>query len=180
MNDTEEWRQIEGYEKYEISNYGRVRILEHIDSKLRFYPTNFLHLREDKDGYYIVDLTKDSVKGTFRVARLVAYAFLGSNPLGKNQVNHKDTRKTNNYFENLEWTSGLENTHHAQRNGLLNPPKGSSHRWAKIGLETALQIKERAETTNISARKIAEEFNVGRSTVLRIINEETWHFNGSA
>lgn len=42
----EEWRTIEGFENYEVSNFGRVRKVEYIKQ------------REDFNGYPIVNLYK--------------------------------------------------------------------------------------------------------------------------
>lgn len=64
-------------------------------------------------GYKVVRLSSPGRKPKdFKVHRLVAFAFLPTIP-GKNDVNHKDGNKTNNYADNLEWCSRGENNKHA-------------------------------------------------------------------
>lgn len=88
----EEWRAIEGFENYEVSNLGRVRRVEYVKQ------------REDFNGYPIVSLYKDGKVKTLKVHRLVAQAFI-QNPNNLPQVNHIDEVKTHNNVTNLEWCS---------------------------------------------------------------------------
>lgn len=88
----EEWRAIEGFENYEVSNLGIVRRVEYVKQ------------REDFNGYPIVSLYKDGKVKTLKVHRLVAQAFI-QNPNNLPQVNHIDEVKTHNNVTNLEWCS---------------------------------------------------------------------------
>lgn len=88
----EEWRAIEGFENYEVSNLGRIRRIEYVKQ------------REDFNGYPIVSLYKDGKGKTLKVHRLVAKAFI-ENPNNLPQVNHIDEVKTHNNVTNLEWCS---------------------------------------------------------------------------
>ncbi len=92
----EEWRTIEGFENYEVSNLGRVRRVEYIKQ------------REDFNGYPIVNLYKGGEGKTAKVHRLVAQAFI-PNPDNLSQVNHKNENKADNRVINLEWCSLLYN-----------------------------------------------------------------------
>lgn len=71
----------------------------------------FLSPRRSPNGYMRVMLYKDGVPKSFSVHRLVGLAFV-ENPLGKEQINHKDGNKENNNVENLEWVSARENLLH--------------------------------------------------------------------
>lgn len=97
-----EWKIIEGYENYEVSNFGHVRR----NGKIL---KTFL----DGGGYVNVQLCKNNRRKTFLVHRLVAIAFLpNSNNLPC--VNHKDENKTNNCVDNLEWCDySYNNTYNA-------------------------------------------------------------------
>lgn len=56
-------------------------------------------------GYYIVVLSDGKIRKTFFIHKLVLLAFVGPNPDGKPQINHKDENKHNNRLSNLEYCS---------------------------------------------------------------------------
>jgi hypothetical protein len=71
----------------------------------------------DKYGYEQVVLTKNGVRKTYTVHRLVAMAFI-DNPMNKPTVNHKDGNKRNNDYKNLEWATHKEQRKHSIKMGL--------------------------------------------------------------
>lgn len=91
MTETEIWKDIEGYDNYEVSTLGQVR------NKKTGHAT-FGSLNDQ--GYLRVSLEKK----THNVHRLVALAFL-ENPNNYPTVDHKDRIKTNNNLTNLQWAS---------------------------------------------------------------------------
>lgn len=101
------WKDIEGYEGYQISNYGRVKSLKYGKERIR-KPT------KDKDGYLTVTLCKQGEKKTYKVHRLVAKAFI-PNVNNYLEVNHKDENKTNNTIQNLEWCTRSYNNNYGTR-----------------------------------------------------------------
>lgn len=125
----EKWIPIKNYEEsYEVSNLGRVR------SKDRFTPTwngqvykkgVVKNLKEDKDGYFKVWLSKESKKKPFFVHRLVAQAF-NPNENSLPVVNHLDGNKQNNLPDNLEWTTRSGNDKHAFKLGLRKKTCGGT------------------------------------------------------
>lgn len=107
----ETWKGIDGYlGKYEVSNLGKVRALNY---KNRGYPRELKFEMSDK-GYYAVDLSKNGKRKKYRVARLVASAFV-ANVYGLPEVNHKDEDKTNNRADNLEWCDRTYNNNYGMR-----------------------------------------------------------------
>jgi len=101
--------EINGYDKYSVSNFGRVRR----DSKNKLLKTSLSF-----HGYPQVSLYDDNKKSkTTKVHRIVALAFL-ENPNNKPDVNHIDGIKTNSHLTNLEFATRKENVHHAIKNGL--------------------------------------------------------------
>lgn len=101
----EEWRPIDGFPNYQVSNKGKVMNLK---------TGRILKNRIDSFGYAIVHIHKgDGTKPKqIRIHRLVAQAFL-PNPLKLPQVNHIDECKTNNDADNLEWCTASQNVRHS-------------------------------------------------------------------
>lgn len=97
------YRDIEGYEDYQVTSWGRV-----FNRKTGKFVNQEVH---DK-GYLRVDLYNDHGRKHFKVHRLVAMAFV-PNPEDKPQVNHIDGNNQNNSFTNLEWVTDAENKEHA-------------------------------------------------------------------
>lgn len=97
-------KDIKGFEGlYKISNDGKV---------WSEYKRDYLKPRLSMDGYERVALSKNNKRYEYRVARLVAEAFV-ENPENKPQVNHIDYDTRNNWYENLEWCDNYENSHYS-------------------------------------------------------------------
>lgn len=97
------WKTIEGFEDYQVSNFGRVKSLKRCKELI-------LKQSIDSRGYYIISLCKNSKKPTKSIHQLVAIAFLEHKVCGyKLVVNHKDFNRLNNQVDNLEIISSREN-----------------------------------------------------------------------
>lgn len=104
------WKPINGYNgDYEVSNMGRVKSIKR---------NKMLKPMKKRSGYYAVGLYKDAIRKYVSLHRVVAFAFLGDPPEGKDQINHKDGDKSNNCVNNLEWCNQSENLAHSFRIGL--------------------------------------------------------------
>jgi len=91
------------FSKYEISNYGNVRI----------YGTNKYKKPRMVNGYYRVSLVDDDGKPfTLKNHRLTAFAFVDK-PKNYNVVNHLNKNKLDNSVSNLEWTTIKGNNIHS-------------------------------------------------------------------
>lgn len=116
MKDSQEiWKSLVGYEaNYEVSNTGLIRNKK---------TDKILKSQIDRCGYERVRLSVNNKKSSVRLHRAVALTFI-PNPHLKEQVNHIDGIKINNYVDNLEWCTNSENQEHANRIGLRVTPTG--------------------------------------------------------
>lgn len=110
----EQWKTIDGFDAYEVSDLGRIRRKEatvHHPGKVMLKPWF------GTGGYVHLQLYKDGKKYDLAVHRLVAKAFL-PNPKNLPEVNHlgpkSDCRATM-----LEWTDKRGNTIHAMLTGRV-------------------------------------------------------------
>lgn len=125
------WKEIEGYENYEVSNMGRVRSIDHEVYQegigLRKLKGKVVKPWHNGNGYYKVCLgsyvTPDGKRKhpTAFVHRLVAKAFL-DNPDNLEQVDHINFDRSDNRLSNLRWVSRRTNILHS----LPNQPISTS------------------------------------------------------
>lgn len=109
MDNTELWKPIEFNPHMMISSKGRVKIKRQDNVEMEIKETFF----KDKDGYSRINIRKENGSyGQDSIHRLVAKAFL-ANPENKPCVNHKDSNRSNNCVENLEWVTHKENVNHS-------------------------------------------------------------------
>ena len=113
----EEWRTIEEFPRYQVSNYGRVKSCIGIEKILT--PNKV-------QGYLIVKLSNTPIgKGKyiqkcFKVHRLVAKYFCEGYAEDK-QVHHIDRQRNNNYYKNLLCVTKAEHAAiHKQLNSIDN------------------------------------------------------------
>jgi len=175
----EEWRDVVGYEGYyQVSNLGRVRRIKGgMGTRNGKIHGTYLHL---KTGYVIVCLCKDCKAVTHLLHKIVAAAFLGPRPKGK-QVNHKDFNKQNNNSRNLEYKSPLGNVRHAWINGrCLGSPIGSlageKNHQSKLTLDDVREIRRRyvkydKENGQVALAKI---FGVSQPLIGYVVRRESW------
>lgn len=118
----EEFRIIEGFENYQISNYGNVK-------SLKFNKEKILKPRLDQNGYLYVGLRNNNKKSSKRIHKLIAITFLNHIPCGMELVvNHKDFNKQNNHVDNLEIISQRDN---ANKKHLETSSKYIGVSWKK-------------------------------------------------
>lgn len=126
------WKDIPGYEPYQVSNLGRVRNNKELktnrDATKRGKP---LRTRLNRNGYEELKIRKDGKQIHMLVHRLVALAWI-ENPENKPEVDHIDTIRTNNCVNNLKWVNRIENR---------NNPKTQTKHYNQMIKAREAQIK---------------------------------------
>lgn len=172
------WRNIEGYEgRYQISNQGRVKsfnryVRNNRDGRKRFVKGRILANYIDRDNYLIIKLFKCNKGLNHKIHRLVLTTF-NRKPRSKEQGNHKDGNKQNNFILNLEWCSNKENCLH-KIHVLGKHTKGEKHGNSKLTNIEVQEIKMLLKEDNTSQRSIATRYNVHFSIISSIKNNKTW------
>lgn len=113
---TEIWKDIPGFDLYQVSNLGRVKSRDWgmpnpLTGGMSKCKGQMLNPWLEK-GYPRVGLSVNSKHYYRFVHRLVADAFI-QKEWGKNVINHKDGNPQNNAVDNLEWCTPKENVWHA-------------------------------------------------------------------
>ena len=167
----EEWRQITGYEgRYDVSNLGRIK---RIIGGQGTYANRVLKQSKNGVGYLQLKLSKENTNKHYYVHRLVATAFIGPCPEGK-QVNHKDGDKTNNRPENLEYVTPHNNILHSIMVGLRIAACGEKNGSSKLIEGNVLKIRELLDSGCLSQAKIGDMFGVRQTTISSINTGRSW------
>jgi len=166
----EEWKLIPNWgDKYEVSNFGRVRTLP-APGKDR---PNKIRIRKnvlDKRGYYSVMLCHKYDKKLCAVHRLVAEAFVEKTD-GRSVVHHIDSNPKNNKADNLKWVTTKENVRYkvqADRHA-----RGEMYNRSKL-TDDKVKIVRYLAGIGWKHREIAEEFGVSASNIGMVVQKKTW------
>ncbi len=148
------WKEYK--DPYWVSNYGNVKNVKTGNS----LKGSILQ----QNGYRIFNLRQ--IKEHQLLHRMVAIVFVNNDdPLNKNQVNHKDSDKLNNHFDNLEWVTAKENMHHSFYNG-------TQKREMKAIYCFTLEGEFLGKYTNaIEAAEKQIGKRVAQSTILKVLKE---------
>lgn len=120
--EKEEWRKIEGYDDYFISNLGNIK-------SLKFGKVKFLKKAISSSGYYFIKLFYNNSFTRRTIHQLVAVAFLDHIPCGhKLVVDHIDFNRLNNNINNLRIVTSREN---ASRKNIKSSSKYVGVGWHK-------------------------------------------------
>ncbi len=156
----EVWKQIQGFEQYEISNYGQVRHIYH--KKLII-----LKQKTGTAGYSEITLCLKGKKYTKMPHRLVLENFEPLSDGLKMEGNHKNGIKSDNRLSNLEWCTKSENIKHAFDTGLkhISPPKGT-----KVNESIVRDIR----TNRMTITEYSKLYGISTTSVHEIKNRKYW------
>jgi hypothetical protein len=170
------WKQIDGFEHYDVSDSGEVRtwrkrpvLWRNPDLTDRHKEPKLMKLVPNPLGYTAVALR--GKRGTkpkrMTVHRLVALTFL-PNPNNHSDVAHLNGNPSDNLVSNLAWM-----TH--QDNQLMMQEHGTQYVSSKLTADQVKYIREKvANGPRGTARRMAEKFGVQPPQISRIVNGTRW------
>lgn len=179
----EHWKKILGYPNYEVSDKGRVRVLDRIVHSRTKDGVPYTARRRGKiiiklggSGYKQVLLVNDEGYKRIYVHRIVARMFLGKPPKGKRYVMHKDDVRSNNRVTNLAWCSTRENVDDMLSKG--RQARGSRSGKAVLTEDIVMQMVPLINA-GFGCVEIGRRFGVNRMTVTGVMKGRTWtHVTG--
>jgi len=160
----EEWKPIEDYTDYSVSNLGNVRS----NRKMKL-----LKICLDTSGRPFVNIYNKKGRLTRQIARLIAIAFI-ANPTNLPMIDHINRNVLDNRIENLRWCSSSQNNRNRGKQlGTTSQYKGVSlaqGRWkASIRVNSKL-IHLGSFGTELEGAKAYNDFivahNLGEFAIL--------------
>lgn len=148
------WKTVEGFNNYEISNYGNLK--NKVTGRYKKLTTN-------KEGYIRTSISNGEKTVSIAVHRLVALAFI-DNPDNKPIVNHKDSNRANNIASNLEWATASENAKHMVEQGNSIDKNGTANPMSLLTEEQVLEIR----AFDGSSTELASKFNVSTNAIDKV------------
>ncbi len=94
---TEEWKQINDYPNYSISNFGVIKNRKRI-----------MKILTDTKGYSVIKLYKDGIQKNFQHHQPIGIHFI-PNPENYKQIDHINNIRNDNRLENLRWGNQSQN-----------------------------------------------------------------------
>jgi hypothetical protein len=184
MMENEKWKPVKGWESfYSVSDFGRVKREERsvihsnqVECFSMTYPEKVLKANLDSKGYPQVTLNAKHFfkqRRVARVHRLVAEAFI-PNLENKEQVNHRNSIRTDASVGNLEWSTASENQRHSYDVGGRQPQRGLENGVCKYSEDTVRAVYILATTTDTSQAEIGKLYSMPQITVSNIKTKKTW------
>ncbi len=176
----EEWKEINFEEgalkkKYAISNYGR------IVSFITCVDEGNLIKGGTLRGYATLPIRPFGVSKTLYVHKLVAEYYLEQPCSEATFVIHKDYNKSNNYIDNLQWSTKEEVYEHQQTNPAVlagrRKLKGrKTVQGHKLTTTEVIRLKKKIFDPNRKSRLkiIAKQFGISEMQLYRIKSGENW------
>lgn len=150
----EEFRDLQGFDNYQISNLGRI-----YSKKKR---TCLKVKKLGNSGYYQVRLSKDGKYIYKNLHRILAETFI-PNPNNYRTVNHINGNKLDNRISNLEWADDCTQQHQACLLGLKST---TQHILTE---EEILDVYKRHFENNESIYSIAKLYNTRTQQIAKLV-----------
>lgn len=164
MNDIKGWEK-----KYAVTETGDIWSYPKNTGGRGLHNGKWLKLCIVKSGYFIVNLGGKYPK---LVHRLVAQTYI-PNPKNLPQVNHKNSIRTDNRVENLEWVTNAENCAHmkSQKHSTFGE-RNTSH---KLTEKQVIEIRKNSILgLGGNTHKLSKKYGISTSTIINIMSRRTW------
>ena len=163
MPTNEIWKPVVGYSGYEVSNQGHVRSWWNgrwgkLTEPKKLNPTI------NRNGYAVVNLTKDGKIKQVYVHRLVLEAFVGPCP-DEMEGLHGENGPSDNSLNNLSWGTKSQNMMDRVRDGTDN--RGEKHPLHKVKDSDIENMISQLES-GMTQKEVADTFGINQSHVSRI------------
>ena len=167
--ESEQWRSVDRFPDYEISNLGRVRSYRSYGrSNIRRHRPRVLKGLKNK-GYRYFAIRTDGKLKWYAVHQLVLAAFVGPKPEGM-EACHADGVRDNNRLSNLRWDTRSANMKDALSHGTLFVLTHPSRHAPKLTASMIQEIKRNPD--GVSQAKLARKFGVSAARVSIVLNQE--------
>lgn len=173
------WKDIPNYEGlYQASNMGNIRSLDKIVPKWnkpykRKIKGRVLKKHKANGGYNVVALHKNKNQKTYKVSRLIGITWK-DNPDNKPEINHKNSIRTDDRAENIEWCTRSENVKHSYDKGNANQ-KGEKNAYSKLTKKKVLSIRDKYDSGKYSQIELSDMFNISKTTIHNVVKRKTWN-----
>lgn len=162
-----EWRDIEGFPRYQVSSDGQVRTVAPANG----YKPMVLKYVMNIYGYGWVTLCHEGRRKRQAVHVLVCTAFHGPKPSPYHQVAHGDGNRLNNHYANLRWATPKENCADRTQHGTV--ARGSRNFRSKL-TEADIPDIRALRAAGWTYPAIGERYGVTPGCIGFIIRRKNW------
>ncbi|MBN1252714.1 MAG: hypothetical protein JXR51_11425 [Bacteroidales bacterium] len=162
---------ISEIEKYEVSNYGRIRRFKKKISDWVILKAQIVNGYR----YFTFKTNQEKKKKTLIVHKLVAEYFCEKPSEYQEYVVHLDYFKENNQASNLKWVTRDELTaHHKENPNYKNINRKGRITNAKLSESDVIRLKKKLRRGKNKLYKLAKEFGITHTQLNRIRSGENW------
>lgn len=173
------WKDIIDYVGYyQVSNYGNIRSLDRVSSRVQNGKTvlqpldgAMFILNPGTNGYITVSLTKNGIIKRFYVHELVMTHFTGERP-NSMQICHLNGIRCDNNVFNLRYDTPIGNALDRHLHGT--DAKGVNNPMAILNEEQVKIIKNMLISKTI--KQVSETLGINYSTIRNIKNGSNWNW----
>ena len=167
-----EMKTIPNFPDYSITKDGRIWSKPRKDSSSHIQGGIWIKPRKySRHKYLYVILYANTRKHTCKIHRLVLETYVGLCPEGM-ECRHLDGNPANNKLENLCWGTHAENMQDRILHGMGS--RGEKHKEAKLTEQQVRQIIYIHRTKLFTQEEIANQYDISRTIISRIVNKKLW------